>query len=504
MLARAWSVSGLEDDDDAPSRTRRRLLFAGAALLALAITAWPLVHDLRALLGGDSAPPCRSRRTSGDTICLALVAPVMQTALAMRGGVLRWPWGLLTSSGIAWIVFDAASGVVEALHVSGAHDLVVTEAFRALACGFVLAAGLAQRCRLGAPDARLTIPRSASLSGGSPFCRLASALGRGILRFAGFANPAVPVWARIRQLWLQLGRRNLPPPAMLERKTVDAAEPPRIVFESPAACRESDRAEDLLRRTLLPRRVAPGAGWVVTHARRPHEREGAARARARSPTARARPSRTGRIAATTADCGGLARAVGVWASLVLDEEVRRASTVATQRPARRAGADAHPAGGRRELRARARRRREGAAGDDRPRRGRRPRASRRAQRRARGRWPAPCRRREALARARLVPAPRRRTRTLEAGAGVFLMTGTGGGALAGPTAFVVVEAGHGLFLRPSLAFGQSLTSLPPSDVSSSTWAAARFDTCLRLPGLYTQHHGMQLDLCGGLATSASP
>ncbi|MGH7294231.1 MAG: hypothetical protein ACRELB_04835, partial [Polyangiaceae bacterium] len=88
-------------------------------------------------------------------------------------------------------------------------------------------------------------------------------------------------------------------------------------------------------------------------------------------------------------------------------------------------------------------------------------------------------------------------RSLEAGAGVFVMTGTGGGALAGPSAFLVVEAGHGLFLRPSVAFGQSLTSLPPSDVSSSTWSAARFDTCLRLPGLYTKNHGMQLDLCGG-------
>lgn len=157
MLARAWSVSGLEDDDDAPSRTRRRLLFAGAALLALAVTAWPLVHDLRALLAGDLGAAVSIASDLGDTICFALVAPVMQTALAMRGGLLRWPWGLLTSSGIAWIVFDAASGVVDALHVSGAHDLVVTEAFRALACGFVLAAGMAQRFVV-APDARLTIP----------------------------------------------------------------------------------------------------------------------------------------------------------------------------------------------------------------------------------------------------------------------------------------------------------------------------------------------------------
>ena len=94
-------------------------------------------------------------------------------------------------------------------------------------------------------------------------------------------------------------------------------------------------------------------------------------------------------------------------------------------------------------------------------------------------------------------------RALELGAGLFLMTGAGGGAIAGPTAFVVVEAGHGLFLRPSVAFGESLTSLPPSDVKASTWGAGRFDTCLRMPGLYTRHHGMQLDVCGGTDIGAT-
>jgi len=29
------------------------------------------------------------------------------------------------------------------------------------------------------------------------------------------------------------------------------------------------------------------------------------------------------------------------------------------------------------------------------------------------------------------------------------------------------------------------------------WMAGRFDTCLRVPGLYTQNRGIQLDLCGG-------
>jgi hypothetical protein len=221
------------------------------------------------------------------------------------------------------------------------------------------------------------------------------------------------------------------------------------------------------------------------------------------------------IVGTPADCGGMARAMGVWASLVLDDERRRAEAASArasgspesdgEREGRAGGAAGHGAssGGPAEGAP------PGGAGSS-------PSGGTGGVSAAGGggnvlgavtgvdarsgeptsAWPPP-----AVAEK---PSPEHdwylhhdQDRTLEAGAGVFLMTGTGGGALAGPSAFVVVEAGHGLFLRPSIAFGQSLTSLPPSDVTSSTWTAGRFDTCLRLPGLYTRHHGMQLDLCGG-------
>ncbi|HEY1695056.1 MAG TPA: hypothetical protein VGG39_22970 [Polyangiaceae bacterium] len=148
MLARAWTVSGLEEEDEGeggPTRARRRLLFAGAALLAVVITGWPLVHDVRLLAGGDVGATVSIASDLGDTICLALVAPVMLTALAMRGGVLRWPWGFLAASGLAWVLYDAGSGLIEALNANGAGTLVASEAIRALACAFFLSAGLAQR-----------------------------------------------------------------------------------------------------------------------------------------------------------------------------------------------------------------------------------------------------------------------------------------------------------------------------------------------------------------------
>ena len=144
MLARAWTVAGLDDADDT-SRTRGRLLFGGAVAVSLAVTGWPLVHDVGALASGDLAATVNIASDLGDTICLALVAPVMQTALAMRGGTLRWPWGLLTSSGIAWIAYDAASGVVDLLQVEQARWLILTEALRGLACAFFFSAGMAQR-----------------------------------------------------------------------------------------------------------------------------------------------------------------------------------------------------------------------------------------------------------------------------------------------------------------------------------------------------------------------
>jgi hypothetical protein len=86
-------------------------------------------------------------------------------------------------------------------------------------------------------------------------------------------------------------------------------------------------------------------------------------------------------------------------------------------------------------------------------------------------------------------------RDLEAGVGGFLMTGTA--PVAGATAFIVVEAGNGLFLRPAVLAGQSVSSVSPSIDSRTTMAATRFDTCLRMPGFYNEHRGIQLDTCAG-------
>jgi hypothetical protein len=295
---------------------------------------------------------------------------------------------------------------------------------------------------------------------------------------------------------------------MLGGKTVDAAEPPRIVFERPAPCRESDGPADLLKRALAPT-LAPGPGWTVSMR---VDRADRSSLRAEGEVAREDGVVVARrtMAGANADCGALARAVGVWAALVLDAEMQRAggsssptlaaaAASAGPTPIRSAAiadggtvdrSESAPAAAPGNTDSKA----SDAGGQPRPASAEGGPPSESGDRAIP--WPAP-----AVAEA---PSPEYGwyihhddTRALELGAGMFLMTGTGGGAVAGPTAFVVIEAGPGVFLRPALAFGESLTSLPPADVNAARWMDARFDTCLRLPGLYTRHHGMQLDLCGG-------
>jgi hypothetical protein len=142
-LATAWSVAGLVADD-AVAR-RRLLMYAVAGLLSVLVTGWPLVADVRLLLAGDTGSLVAIASDVGDIVTLALVAPVLHTALAMRGGLLIWPWGLVTLSNLAWIVWDASSGLIALGHVGAAPVLIASESVRVLATSCTLAAGLAQR-----------------------------------------------------------------------------------------------------------------------------------------------------------------------------------------------------------------------------------------------------------------------------------------------------------------------------------------------------------------------
>ncbi len=251
---------------------------------------------------------------------------------------------------------------------------------------------------------------------------------------------------------------------------MDAAEPPRIVFENPARCTDGRRAEELLRQ-VLSRAGAPGDGWIVTMRVAPIgpgtlEADGDVKDEAGTTVGHRV------VTGKASDCGGLARAIGVWASLVLDAEVNRPRPIATRDEEAAATPDHDE---------------KAAVDGGPPPEGKlRPAA---AEAQPIPVWPPPVSPGEK-------PVHRDDAPALEIGAGGFLMTGTtgtGGDLLVGTSPFVVVEVAKGLFLRPALALGGSLPSASPH----MTLAATRMDACTRFAGLYTNLHGMQLDLCGG-------
>jgi hypothetical protein len=248
---------------------------------------------------------------------------------------------------------------------------------------------------------------------------------------------------------------------------LDAAEPPRIVFEDTAKCSDSDSAEVALRLSLGPPHEST-TGWTIALK---IERRGARAVRAAGTITDARGATVASrmLFGTGPDCAALAQAMSVWASLVLDAEGKRPHTAAaeTQPPSPPVAKPAAEA--------------SASAATDTP---------------ATVPWPAPEPRETASPEHDWYLHHDASSRALELGVSGFLMTGTikDAGAMVGPSPFLYIEAGHGIFLRPSLAFGQTVNQ--PGAITG-TWLGSRFDTCVRLPGLYPNRSGLQLDMCGG-------
>jgi hypothetical protein len=255
---------------------------------------------------------------------------------------------------------------------------------------------------------------------------------------------------------------------------VDFVEPPLIVVDSKASCADAERAEESLHDALRATR-APGHAWTVTMSVQPTA-EHALHAEGKITDGLGLLVADRVLSVPAGDCLGLARAVGVWASLVLEQEVARrrsmggggATTASGSSSATAPSAIASP-------------------------------ASQVAESQSTDvLWPAP---------APLEKPPpegewylhhdRDDPRTVELGLAGFLMSGAGAGAMAGISPYAIIEAGRGVFLRPALAVAQTLTALNSPPIINALWMAGRFDACVRVPGLYTRNRGIQLDLCGG-------
>ncbi|WP_394823408.1 hypothetical protein [Pendulispora albinea] len=250
--------------------------------------------------------------------------------------------------------------------------------------------------------------------------------------------------------------------------------PPRVVIELPAPCVERDAASELFV-DALKQSTAPDAGWTM-HVSVRRDR---AMLRARGELA----DGNGAIVASRGfetrgeSCAPLARAMGVWASLVLDQ--RDAETrAAAPKEAPKAAATPEPA----------------PKEEPRP-----PAASTVPSETLTGPvWPHPQRSEEG-------PYPEEALflrhapseRTLELGVSTFLMNAGDSGALAGGSIFMIAELPGGVYVRPKLSYGRNFRPLQSVNEEGRSIGTARLDWCLRMPGFYLERRGLSVDVCGG-------
>lgn len=141
LLSRAWSQAGLALG---VSATARRAV-AGVSLLVGLVVAGPAAYAaVMSLLSGNVDALIRVASAVGDIVTLAVLGPILLTAVALRGGSLAWPWALLVVGTLGWLFYDATLTVVALGQIDRTQVRAVEETLRMFACGSLLAAGLLQ------------------------------------------------------------------------------------------------------------------------------------------------------------------------------------------------------------------------------------------------------------------------------------------------------------------------------------------------------------------------
>jgi len=252
------------------------------------------------------------------------------------------------------------------------------------------------------------------------------------------------------------------------------------VLASPSECSDADRARAALEEALAAARaprhgVRPRAGsrpttlgrWSVTMVAGPDATRGR---RALAVEAVIQDDAGDVVARRTLSdgagraCVPLARAVGAWASLVLDAELARAKdddAVLGQVPT----APAEP-----------------------------------SSRVTPAAWPAAPRDAADAVQAEAPTGPRR---SMELGSMVYLRNGmTATGGVAGLSPYLTIELAPGWVLRPAASVGRSTSAVPVSATATAllSHVGTRVDFCRRIPGNYIDRRGIEADLCAGVET----
>jgi hypothetical protein len=140
VLARVWNAVGLHD----AVRGTRRPLFYTLMAVSVLLTGPSIAHDMASMLAGNLEAIPHVASDLGDAVSFVLLAALVRTALALRGGVVFWTWSLLAASQLAWMLFDGARTLVELFGPTWFSSPLV-ECLRVVGVVYFCAAGVAQR-----------------------------------------------------------------------------------------------------------------------------------------------------------------------------------------------------------------------------------------------------------------------------------------------------------------------------------------------------------------------
>jgi hypothetical protein len=140
MLARVWRMVGLALPDPSGGK---RLLTLGGIVVSIVVVAYAITPEWKAMLAGHPIGAGSVAGVLTDLVCFSVIMPLGLRALALRGGTLAWPWGLLASSLFAWMLYDVLVELNLPLPVALSESLV--NGVRVSACLLAMGAGLAQR-----------------------------------------------------------------------------------------------------------------------------------------------------------------------------------------------------------------------------------------------------------------------------------------------------------------------------------------------------------------------
>lgn len=142
LVGRAWRVAGL---DLQVKRSTIIISTVASFLIGVMIAGSSVWADLQVVFTGQAGALSSVASGLGDIVTLTMMAPILLTALALRGGTLAWPWALNAVTTFAWLVFDGFSLAADHYQLDQGTVLLALTALRFSACLFQLSAGVLQR-----------------------------------------------------------------------------------------------------------------------------------------------------------------------------------------------------------------------------------------------------------------------------------------------------------------------------------------------------------------------